>query len=95
MPDLRSSRHSSIGRNATTRRFWTTHEVALLERLYPDLATVDVAVRLDRALSAVHYKAKALGVKKSQAFLAGPLSGRLDGIRGQATRFQKRKEVAQ
>lgn len=81
--------------DVSRRRFWTTQEVALLVRLYPDLATVDVAARLDRALSAVHYKAKALGVKKSQAFLAGPLSGRLDGVRGQATRFQKRKEVAQ
>lgn len=75
------------------RRFWTTHEVALLERLYPDLPTVDVAARLDRPLSAVHSKAKTLNVKKSQAFLAGPLSGRLDGVRGQSTRFQKRNKV--
>ena len=81
--------------DVSRRRFWTTHEVALLERLYPDLSTVDVAARLDRALSAVHYKAKALGVKKSQAFLASPLSGRLNGVRGQATRFQKSKRVAQ
>ena len=84
----------SATKTIRSRRFWTTHEVALLERLYPDLATVDVAARLDRALSAVHYKAKALGVKKSQVFLDGPLSGRLDGVRGQATRFQKRKGVA-
>lgn len=76
---------------ATTRRFWTTHEVALLERLYPDLATVDVAARLDRPLSAVHGKAKALGVKKNEVFWASPLSGRFDGVQGQATRFQKRK----
>lgn len=89
--NLNAQQSSDVSR----RRFWTTHEVALLERLYPDLATVDVAARLDRALSAVHYKAKALGVKKSQAFLAGPLSGRLNGVRGQATRFQKHKEVAQ
>jgi hypothetical protein len=75
----------------TTRRFWTTHEVALLERLYPDLATVDVAARLGRPLSAVHGKAKALGVKKNQVFWASPLSGRFDGVQGQATRFQKRK----
>ena len=81
--------------DVSRRRFWTTHEVALLERLYPDLATIDVAARLKRPLSAVHSKAKTLSVKKSQAFLAGPLSGRLDGVRGQATRFQKRKEVAQ
>lgn len=74
-----------------SRRFWTTHEVALLENLYPDLATVDVAARLDRPLSAVHGKAKALGVKKNQAFWASPLSGRFDGVRGQATRFQKQK----
>ena len=28
--------------DVSRRRFWTTHEVALLERLYPDLATIDV-----------------------------------------------------
>jgi hypothetical protein len=78
---------------ATTRRFWTTHEVRLLERLYPNLATVEVAARLDRPLSAVHGKAKALGGKKYEAFWASPLSGRFDGVQGQATRFQKRKGV--
>ncbi|MNC53649.1 hypothetical protein D3C75_1030850 [compost metagenome] len=76
---------------ATTRRFWTTQEVALLERLYPDLATVDVAARLDRPLSAVHGKAKALGVKKNQTFWTSPFSGRFDGVQGQATRFQKKR----
>lgn len=81
--------------DVSRRRFWTTHEVALLERLYPNLATVDVAARLDRALSSVHYKAKALGVKKSKAFLTGPLSGRLNGVLGHATRFQQIKGAAQ
>lgn len=87
--NLNAQQPSDVSR----RRFWTTHEVALLERLYPDHSTVDVASRLNRALSAVHYKAKALGVKKSRTFLDGPLSGRLDGVRGQSTRFQKRNKV--
>lgn len=83
---------SAAGR-IQSRHFWTTHEAALLERLYPNLATVDVAARLDRPLSAVHGKAKALGVKKNQAFWTSQLSGRFDGVRGQATRFQKQKGV--
>lgn len=78
---------------ATTRRFWTTHEVALLERLYQDLTTVEVAARLGRPLSAVHGKAKSLGVKRNEAFWARPLSGRFDGVQGQSTRFQKRKRI--
>lgn len=78
-----------ISRRKSSRRYWTNREMELLSALYPDHPGSAVAERLDRPLSAVHAKAKAMGIKKSDAFLNGPHSGRLDGLRGAASRFQK------
>ncbi|MFK3970175.1 HNH endonuclease signature motif containing protein [Pseudomonas sp. NPDC087358] len=75
--------------NPTARRFWTNREIEILTELYPDQQAAAIAQLLDRPISAIHSKAKALGLKKSEAFLNGPLSGRLDGARGASTRFQK------
>lgn len=78
-----------VSRRKASRRYWTNREMELLSALYPDHPGSAVAERLDRPLSAVHAKAKAMGIKKSDAFFNGPYSGRLDGLRGAASRFQK------
>jgi hypothetical protein len=58
------------------RRVWTEEECQLMRELYPDCRAQDVAERLGRNLCQVHAKAKALGLRKSEAFNASPLSGR-------------------
>ncbi|WP_268799042.1 HNH endonuclease signature motif containing protein [Pseudomonas huanghezhanensis] len=78
-----------VGNNPSARRFWTNREIECLTELYPDQQAAAIAQQLNRPISAIHSKAKALGLKKSEAFLNGPLSGRLDGVRGTSTRFQK------
>ena len=73
------------------RRYWTDAEEQLLRELYPDHPTRDVAARLDRGERAVYARAKALGLKKSAAYLASPAAARIqpgDG-KGSATRFRK------
>lgn len=71
-------------KTATTQRLqWTADRVATLRQLYPDYAA-DIVARVIGGgcrVSAVHAKAKALGVKKSDAFKASDRSGRIQ--RGQ------------
>ncbi|MDP2432921.1 MAG: HNH endonuclease signature motif containing protein [Pseudomonadota bacterium] len=67
---------------------WTQKEIDTLRALYPDHTAQHVAEVLGLELRLIYYKARHLGVKKSAGFLAGPQSGRLDGIRGAETRFQ-------
>ncbi|MDM0032093.1 HNH endonuclease [Variovorax sp. J22P271] len=75
------------------RRHWTEAELAELRRLYPDMRAQDVADRLGRRVGSVHQKAVELGIRKSDAFKASDLSGRV--TRGHqhpnmiASRFQK------
>lgn len=53
-------------------RPYSPEEIAVLKKHYPDTPTVELAERLNRALSSVHAKAAKLGLKKSAAFLASP-----------------------
>lgn len=70
------------------RRKWSVTDISTLSRLYPDTSTKQIAEQLGRPMAAVYGKADLLGLKKSQAFLDSPASGRLEGERGTATRFQ-------
>ena len=56
---------------------WTTEHVATLRQLYPD-HTADVVARvIGCTTSATHQKAAGLGLKKSEAFKASDMSGRI------------------
>jgi hypothetical protein len=75
-----------------TRRFWIPAEDRALRTLYPHLRNNDVSRILGRPVYSVYARAAKLGVHKSAAFKASPLSGR--NIKGYAqhgmrTRFPK------
>ncbi|MGI4776905.1 MAG: HNH endonuclease signature motif containing protein [Janthinobacterium lividum] len=59
------------------RSFWTDAQLTMLRNLYPDLRGADVAARIGRDIGSVHQKAGKLGLKKSEAFKASDLSGRV------------------
>ncbi|SPR97393.1 conserved hypothetical protein [Cupriavidus taiwanensis] len=69
------------------RRHWTDVEIAVLRDFYPDSKTEDIAAALKRPTHAVYNKALAMGLRKSEAYLASPDAGRLDGKRGAGSRF--------
>jgi hypothetical protein len=73
-----------------TRRYWTPAEVSTLRARYTDEATWKIAEAIGRAPRDVYAKASALGLHKSDAFLASPASGRLrhSDTRGEPTRFR-------
>lgn len=69
---------------------WTEADDAFLRAQYPDALAKDIAQQLGRPLAAIYQRARALGLSKSEAFKASPLSSRLrrgDEV-GKATRFQ-------
>lgn len=78
----------SRGINAP-KAIWTDDQVELLRTFYPNFKTEDVAFMVGHSTTQAYQKANALGLKKSAKFLASPAAGRLDGIRGSSTRFQK------
>ena len=71
------------------REPWTANDDQVMRALYPDTLSRDLAARLGRTEKAVHARAKKLGIRKSHAFLSGPMAQLLDGHRGSGTRFQK------
>ena len=71
------------------RKPWTDDDDQVMRALYPDTLSRDLAVQLGRTEKAVHARAKNLGIRKSAAFLSGPMAQQLDGHRGAGTRFQK------
>lgn len=75
------------------RRFWTPEEDASLRRLYPDLASHQVAEALGRTKASVFQRARLLGLSKSEAFLRSDQSGRvLRGKQNPAMRATQFKE---
>ncbi|WJV21678.1 MULTISPECIES: HNH endonuclease signature motif containing protein [Pseudomonas] len=82
---------ASTQKATTNRRFWTTAEETLLRSLYPNTPMPELMVQIGRPKAAIYGKAKELGLKRSEAFLASEHSGRLrhDGNPGEATRFKK------
>ena len=75
---------------SAVRLFWTTGEEARLRSLYPDTPMAALVDAFKRSESAIHARARVLGLRRSAAFLAGQHSGRwrADDDRGKATRFQ-------
>lgn len=73
------------------RHRWTLEEEAVLRDEYADTLTRDLADRLGIEEELVYRKAYRLGLKKSEAFHAGPDSGRLKPgtSKGASGRFQK------
>jgi hypothetical protein len=73
------------------RRYWSKREDALLRSAYPNTRTVELARRLKRTERSVYVRARALGLRKSPAYLASPAACRLrrgDHV-GARFRFQK------
>ena len=62
-----------------TRRFWTEAELSQLRLQYPHMPTSLVAKMLGCSVHRAYNKAFALGLKKTPAFLRGPLAGRIHG----------------
>jgi len=71
------------------RKVWTDEEKAALIKRYPDERAADLAVLFGCSISVIYGKAKSLGLTKSDTFKSSAASGRLDGVRGSETRFQK------
>ncbi len=58
-------------------RPYSEEEIAVLKKQYPDTPTAEIAARLNRSLSSIYTRARMLGLKKSDAFLASPAACRL------------------
>jgi hypothetical protein len=77
------------GRRDSTPRVWTPERDEVLRARYPDEPTSKLAAELGLPVTSVYAQAKKLGVTKSPAYMASEAAGRLDGVRGAATRFAK------
>lgn len=73
------------------KKFWTDIEIEILRRHYPDMITKAIADALGRSERQVYQKARSLGLKKSDEYLASPEACRLrrEDNPGVATRFEK------
>lgn len=60
-----------------TKRFWQPWEREAVEQLYPHVPTGELAAALGRPVSGVYRLAQHMALKKTDTFLASPLSGRL------------------
>ena len=73
-------------------KFWTEAENELIRLHYPDKKTDDIVCFFtDRTARVIRKHAGVIGVKKSEAFMKSPLSGRIskDNDIGISTRFTK------
>lgn len=70
------------------RKPWTEIELLILRRFYADAPSAAIAAALDRPIAQIYRRARALGLRKSEAFLSDPFSGRTDGTVGVSGRFQ-------
>ena len=70
------------------KRRWTSQEIEVLRAEYPDRKTVLVAKKLGRSERSVFAKAAALGLQKTEEYLASPDACRLR--RGQGRGIQHR-----
>lgn len=71
------------------RTKWTEAELQVVRDRYLNEKTEAIAKSIGRSTRSVYSKALALGLKKDEQFLQSGLAGRLDGVRGGKTRFQK------
>lgn len=79
-------------RAATPKVFWTLAQEAYLRAGYGDTPMGELTAALGRPATAIHARARVLGLKRSAAFLAGEHGGRVRSgdERGKATRFGSR-----
>lgn len=73
------------------KRLWSEEDDALLRERYPHEPTASLAADLRRTISSVYQRAKNMGLKKSDEYLASPAACRLrrgDNV-GAACRFQE------
>jgi hypothetical protein len=56
-------------RKKSARGTWSTKDISLLTRLFPDTPTAKIAARLKRKTDAVKKKASRMGLKKSKRYL--------------------------
>lgn len=61
----------------TKRMPWTEEEDLLLSEVYPDMATKDIAHRMQRSIDSIQMRAVQKGLKKSEAFMLSDKSGRV------------------
>lgn len=71
------------------RQMWSPQSEKLLKELYPNRLSEDLVEVLGFPVGKIRAKANRMKIKKSEAFLKSNLSGRLNGVRGGNTRFQK------
>jgi len=72
------------------KRLWTAEEDQLLRDRYPHMPTFAMAQMLGRPVAGTYQRARELGLQKTDAYYASPLSGRIrpDDNRGGAARFK-------
>ena len=72
------------------RKRWTDADVRILKREYPNTPTRERAERFGRTMRSVYVKAKALGLRKSKAYMQGAHADRFrpGNQRGKATQFK-------
>ena len=70
------------------RHTWTASDTAELQRRFPVEHTARLASSMGLREKQVISKAKAMGLRKSPAYMSSPAAGRTDGKRGEKTRFQ-------
>lgn len=73
------------------RKKWSDAEMEKLRTLYPDTPPRKLEEIFGRSIRAIYGKAYAMGLKRSQAYLDSPLSGRTmkGSSRGSKTQFKK------
>jgi hypothetical protein len=81
----------SVVTSAKTRRHWTAAEESSLRDLYPNTPMPDMAKVFDRPYWSIYNKAFALGLERSEAYLASEHACRLrrENNPGVGYRFQK------
>lgn len=70
------------------RHPWTAEQLDLLRARYADTPAATIALETGHTISSVYQRAAAFGLRKSAAYYASAAAGRLDGVRGGATRFR-------
>jgi hypothetical protein len=63
-------------------------EIEILQNIYADKLTLEVATLLNMPIGKVYRKAAALGIKKSKEFLSSALSGRLTSESSKALNYR-------
>lgn len=68
---------------------WSDQDKEIVRLRYADSPTSEIAAALGRPIEQIYRMARKLALRKSEDYLASPASGRLDGVRGNGSRFRK------